>query len=95
MAFMPPQGPQGPQQGPLSPPPTTIPNNLWPVPLPLTRERSQDVCFASPIYGRDLGLASGFPTFVGRTSVAGFRWTGRRWVFSGFDLRRIESFTCY
>ena len=32
MAFMPPQGPQGPQQGPLSPPPTTIPNNLWPVP---------------------------------------------------------------
>ena len=36
-----------------------------------------------------------FPVFVGRTSVAGFRWTGFRWVFFGIDLRQIQSFTCF
>jgi len=36
-----------------------------------------------------------FPTFVGRTSVSGFRWTGRFWIIFGIDLRRISSFTCF
>lgn len=36
-----------------------------------------------------------WPVFVGRRSVAGFRWTGRRWVYFGIDLRRIASFRCY
>ncbi|WP_211315921.1 hypothetical protein [Oceanobacillus chungangensis] len=36
-----------------------------------------------------------FPTFVGRTSVAGFRWNGFRWVYFGIDLDRIESFQCF
>lgn len=36
-----------------------------------------------------------FPTFVGRTSVAGFRWVGFKWVFFGIDTRRIRSFTCF
>ncbi|GAA0300545.1 hypothetical protein GGQ92_001480 [Gracilibacillus halotolerans] len=35
-----------------------------------------------------------YPTFVGRTSVAGYRWTGFNWVYFGIDLNRIESFTC-
>ena len=35
-----------------------------------------------------------FPIFVGRTSVAGWRWTGFRWVYFGIDLRQIQSFTC-
>ncbi|WP_432665832.1 hypothetical protein R9X47_06010 [Wukongibacter baidiensis] len=34
-------------------------------------------------------------TFVGRTSVAGYRWNGHRWVYFGTDLRNIESFVCY
>lgn len=34
-------------------------------------------------------------TFVGRRSIAGYRWNGRRWVYFGMDLRRIESFYCY
>lgn len=34
-------------------------------------------------------------THVGRTSIAGYRWTGRRWIYFGMDLRRIESFTCH
>jgi hypothetical protein len=33
-------------------------------------------------------------TFVGRNSVAGYRWNGRRWVYFGVDLRRIDSFFC-
>lgn len=34
-------------------------------------------------------------TFVGRNSVAGFRWNGFRWVFFGIDLNRIIYFECY
>ena len=35
-----------------------------------------------------------FPTFVGRTSISGWRWTGFNWVFFGVGLRQIQSFTC-
>jgi hypothetical protein len=33
-------------------------------------------------------------TYVGRKSVSGYRWNGRRWVYFGTDLRRIDSFVC-
>jgi len=36
-----------------------------------------------------------FPTFVGRTSIAGYRWNGFRWVYFGIDLDRIQSFQCF
>ncbi|RIU91943.1 hypothetical protein [Oceanobacillus picturae] len=36
-----------------------------------------------------------FPTFVGRNSISGFRWTGNRWVFFGTDLDNVQSFQCY
>lgn len=37
-----------------------------------------------------------YPTFVGRTSVAGFQWNSRRsrWEFIGLDLQRIQAFRC-
>ncbi|WP_394232033.1 hypothetical protein [Niallia oryzisoli] len=35
-----------------------------------------------------------YPTFVGRTSVSGWRWTGFNWMFFGISLRQIQSFTC-
>ncbi|WP_245831025.1 hypothetical protein [Sediminibacillus massiliensis] len=35
-----------------------------------------------------------YPTFVGRQSIAGYRWTGFNWVYFGIDLNRIESFQC-
>ncbi|WP_407691391.1 hypothetical protein [Robertmurraya mangrovi] len=35
-----------------------------------------------------------YPTFVGRDSVAGYRWRNFRWVYYGTDLRRIRSFQC-
>lgn len=34
-------------------------------------------------------------TFVGRRSVSGWRWNGRRWVYFGVSLREIVSFYCY
>jgi hypothetical protein len=34
-------------------------------------------------------------TNVDRKSAAGWRWTGRRWVYWGTDLRRIDNFVCY
>ena len=30
-----------------------------------------------------------YPTFVGRTSVSGWRWTGFNWMFFGVSLRQI------
>ncbi|MGM0846294.1 MAG: transporter [Bacillota bacterium] len=36
-----------------------------------------------------------YPTFIGRQSISGFRWTGFRWVFYGTDLRRVRSFQCF
>ncbi|SEH95775.1 hypothetical protein SAMN05192559_10679 [Halobacillus karajensis] len=37
-----------------------------------------------------------YPVFIGRTSVAGYRWQRRRrrWVYTGFDTRQIASFQC-
>ena len=36
-----------------------------------------------------------YPVFVGRTSIAGWRWRNWRWVYFGTDLRRIRSFQCF
>lgn len=36
-----------------------------------------------------------FLLYVDRTTVSGFRWLGRNWVYFGLDLRRIDSFVCY
>ncbi|WP_440201635.1 hypothetical protein [Alkalibacillus haloalkaliphilus] len=36
-----------------------------------------------------------YPTYVGRRSVSGYRWTGFFWVYYGVDLERIDSFQCY
>ena len=35
-----------------------------------------------------------FPTFVGRKSIAGYRWMHRNWVFMGFGLNMVDSFFC-
>jgi hypothetical protein len=35
-----------------------------------------------------------FPVFIGPHSVAGFRWNGFSWRYTGLDLRQIEAFTC-
>ncbi|MGE6260929.1 transporter [Heyndrickxia sporothermodurans] len=35
-----------------------------------------------------------YPTFIGRTSVAGYRWINNRWRYEGLDTNRIVSFSC-
>lgn len=37
-----------------------------------------------------------WPTFIGRRSVAGYRWRPRqyRWVYMGIDTNQIRSFQC-
>ncbi|MGZ4135284.1 MAG: hypothetical protein ACXVC1_07600 [Tumebacillaceae bacterium] len=36
-----------------------------------------------------------YPTYVGPTSLAGYRWNGRYWEYFGIDLHRIAQFKCY
>lgn len=36
-----------------------------------------------------------YPVFIGRQSVAGYRWRRNRWVYFGIDLDRIQSFQCF
>ncbi|MEE6131533.1 transporter [Priestia aryabhattai] len=36
-----------------------------------------------------------YPTYVGRKSVAGYRWTGFNWIYAGIDLDRVNEFQCY
>jgi hypothetical protein len=91
MAFMPPQG----QQAPTSPPPQFIPQEPAPTAFAVDPGAISRCLFHFTfIWLRNRNSFWFFPTFVGRTSVAGFRWTGRNWVYSGIDLRRIQSFTC-
>ncbi|WP_443089798.1 hypothetical protein [Virgibacillus sp. MG-45] len=36
-----------------------------------------------------------YPVFIGRNSIAGYRWQRNRWVYFGIDLDRIQSFQCF
>ncbi|QJD86018.1 transporter [Cohnella herbarum] len=96
MAFTPPFGQQGGMQAPSSPPPQTVP------PKPLTSTLAIDPGAISRCMFRYTYIwpRSGpgfwfYPVFIGRTSISGFRWNGFFWMFSGFDLERIDSFSCF
>lgn len=91
-----PGGGQG-QQAPTTPPPNYAP------PYPSTQTFAVDPGGIRRCLYRLtfiwLSRRQGFwfyPTFVGRTSVAGYRWRSsqRRWVYTGIDLNRIDAFTC-
>lgn len=98
-------GPSGQQQGPemagmnsqppMGPPPNFVPEKqnvqtfaVDPGGIMHCRFR---FTYIWPNHGRGFWA---FPTFVGRNSIAGFRWNGFRWVYFGMDLNRIESFQC-
>jgi hypothetical protein len=36
-----------------------------------------------------------YPTSVESGAVSGYRWTGRQWVYFGFDPRGIDEVACY
>jgi len=106
----PPQGPPGfpppgqsPEAGqPTAPPPSAPPPSFVPA------QTQQAATFAvdpgsirrclfryTYVWLRNFQQFWFYPTFVGRTSVAGWRWTGNRWVYFGISLRQIQSFTCF
>jgi hypothetical protein len=89
--------PGGGQQGgaPTSPPPTFVPQQS--VSLQAVDPGAIRGCLYRYTYvwlntGRSFWF---YPTYVGRTSVAGWRWRNYRWVYYGTDLRRIRSFQCF
>ena len=79
----------------LPPPPSIVP--LRPAGSPLRIEGGAiSGCMHNNTY---IWLKNGkafwfYPTFVGRNSIAGFRFSRHGWVYLGFDLDRIESFFC-
>jgi hypothetical protein len=94
--FLPPSFGGGGQQGgaPSSPPPSYTPQesaSLFAVDPGAIRGCLYRFTFVWLNNGRSFWF---YPTFVGRDSVAGYRWRGFRWVYYGTDLRRIRSFRC-
>nr|WP_232016582.1 transporter [Paenibacillus baekrokdamisoli] len=93
-----PSGPSGPQgsQGPTAPPPSFTPQ------MPAASAFAVDPGAIAGCLFRNtyIWLRNGqqfwfYPVFVGRTSVAGFRWNGRFWMYQGMDLNQITTFTCF
>ncbi|MEH6991606.1 transporter [Neobacillus drentensis] len=95
--FLPPPFGGGGQEGggaPSSPPPSYTPQesaSLFAVDPGAIRGCLYRFTFVWLNNGRSFWF---YPTFVGRDSVAGYRWRGFRWVYYGTDLRRIRSFRC-
>ncbi|MGO4111637.1 collagen-like protein [Paenibacillus sp. YAF4_2] len=90
-----PSGPSGQPMAPSSPPPGFIPQQ------PQVSQFAVDPGAISRCMFRNtyIWLRNGnqfwfFPVFLGRTSVAGFQWNGRFWMYTGLSLQSIQSFTC-
>lgn len=96
----PPLGPppgQGTQSGaPSGPPPSFVPAQSQQVGTFAVDPGSIRGCLFryTYIWQRNRQQYWFYPTFVGRTSVSGWRWTGFNWMFFGISLREIQSFTC-
>ncbi|WP_440396932.1 transporter [Paenibacillus sp. SAF-054] len=96
MAFMPPFGPQGQQQAPTAPPPQFTPQQPAATTFAVDPGAISGCLFRNTYVWLSGGRGFWFyPVFVGRTSVAGFRWNGFFWMYTGIDLRQIQSFTCF
>ncbi|MEH7085982.1 transporter [Neobacillus drentensis] len=93
--YHPPYG-GGPHYGgaPTGPPPTFIPHEtvgLYAVDPGGIRHCLYRYTYIWLRNGRNFWY---YPTYVGRTSIAGYRWSGYHWEYYGMDLSRIRSFSC-
>lgn len=94
-----PEPPFNPQYGrgkPTSPPPQTIPRQAASPGLRAVDPFAIRECLYHYTYvwlnnGREFWM---YPIFVGRRSVSGYQWTNFGWVYTGIDLRSIQSFYC-
>lgn len=88
------QNPEG--NAPTSPPPSFVPQQQSLSTFAVDPGAIRGCLFRNTFIWLRNGSSFWFyPTFVGRQSVAGFRWTGRMWTFYGTDLNRISSFQCF
>lgn len=90
-------GHHAPDEGPpTSPPPSVVPQQMHQAGAYAVDPGSMVSCLHRYTYvwlrGREQFWF--YPTFIGRNSVSGYRWTGHRWVNFGISLRQIQSFTC-
>jgi hypothetical protein len=95
----PPFGPPGQGQGqdvgaPTSPPPSFVPQQQAEAFAVDPGSIRRCLFRFTYVWLRGFNQFWFYPTFVGRNSVSGFRWTGFNWVFFGISLRQIQSFTC-
>lgn len=99
----PPPGPpgfQGPGQGPQSAPPSAPPPSFVPAQTQVGAFAVDPGSIRGCLFRYTYVWLNNrqqfwfYPTFVGRTSVSGWRWTGFNWMFFGISLRQIQSFTC-
>ncbi|WP_181444422.1 hypothetical protein [Bacillus sp. 03113] len=91
-----PGGAPGGGGAPTSPPPSYTPQLLESPSLYAVDPGSMRRCLYRFTYvwlrnGRSFWF---YPTYIGRTSVAGYRWRGNRWMYYGTDADRIRSFQC-
>ncbi|WP_253944665.1 collagen-like protein [Paenibacillus sp. NEAU-GSW1] len=96
-----PGGPSGPggqpgTMGPSSPPPSFIPQQPAVTPFAVDPGAIAGCLFRNTyVWLRNGNQFWFFPVFVGRTSVSGFQWNGRFWMYTGLSLQSIQSFTCF
>lgn len=89
-------GGSGPHAAPSSPPPSFVPQQPSASLLAVDPGGIRRCVFRNTYIWMNNGSQFWFfPVFVGPRSIAGFRWTGFFWMYSGFDLRSIQSFTCF
>ncbi|MDK2917716.1 MAG: hypothetical protein PWQ37_449 [Candidatus Petromonas sp.] len=93
--FGPPMGPPGAGGAPTGAPPAFTPERpaaLLAVDPGAIRRCRYKFTYLWLDNGREFWA---YLVFIGRRSVSGFRWTGRRWVYFGTDLRNIDYFECF
>lgn len=93
-------GPGGPPGGgpPSAPPPQFVPDFPGVSTFAVDAGALQGCLFRNTYVWLNNGRTFWFfPVFIGRRSVAGFRWRAgqRRWVYYGIDTSNIRSFQCY
>jgi hypothetical protein len=92
-----PGGGPGGQQPPSSPPPSFTPQKSQVSTFAVDPGGIRRCLFRNTYIWLNNGSSFWFyPIFVGRTSIAGWRWNRRwGWVYFGINLRSIQSFQCF
>ena len=80
---------------PNSPPPSRIPERPLITPLAVDSGSIRFCLFRFTYVWLRNGAAFWlYPVFIGRNSIAGFRWGNFGWTYTGIDLNLIDIFEC-